>query len=141
MVVRHTVHTRDERYRVPSYERGSGSRVERLREDHSGVADLFVRGGPSTELSSELRRELALRFPSAFAIHEGEPSEYKYPVPTVRELEEIGAPRPRVSGPRHALNALQRVKADGTMYERAMVHAQVRERYPRVWREYKENER
>lgn len=86
---------------------------------------LPTQGGGSTELTTEERNRLP---DSAFAIE----SERKYPVPTVEQLRKAGAPRPEVSGPRHALNAIQRVETDGTPQERIKVRAVINTRYPEV---------
>lgn len=140
MVRKHTVHTRDDRYRVPSYERGAGSRVAPSSGDFRGSRDLWDRGGESTEFTSEERRALEERFPSAFAIREGTPSSWSYPVPTVRQLRAIGASRPEVSAQRHALNALQRVAQHGTPEEVRAVHALVRRRQPELYGRWKRND-
>ena len=138
MVIRHTVRTRHKRYHVPEYERGSGSKVEPSREEHRGVMDWFVRGGPSTELTSEERELLP---DSAFAEDAQERSERAYPVPTVAQLRKVGAAAPETSGPRHALNALQRSTQHASPSVRGKVHELVRTRYPAVYAEWERNRR
>lgn len=139
MVVRHHVreHSRRTKKRqsthVRDHWRGSGSRALASGEPYHGEA--FLRGGKSTELTSEQRTELHRRFPDAFVFPEDE----AYPVPTVHQLEEIKAPRPAVSGKRHALNALQRVDQHGTLFQVSHVVATVKSRYPGVYEEWRRN--
>lgn len=127
LVLRHQVreHTRRGRT-VNEYTRGTGSRAVMDGGEYRGERSIFERGGGSTELSAEVRDRLSA---GAFAI----PNERAYPVPTVDQLEKAGAPRPEVSGPRHALNALQRVTQRGGPYEQRAVHAMVKSRYPDVY--------
>lgn len=89
---------------------------------------LPTRGGRSTALTTEERNKLPDR---AFTFPERR-TEDGYPIPTVAELRKAGAPRPEVSGERHALNAIERVDAYGTPYEREKVREMVRIRYPEV---------
>lgn len=88
-------------------------------------------------MTSAQRTELHNCFPSAFVF----PEEGAYPVPTVGQLREVGAARPEASGPRHALNAIQRVDAHGTAYQKGMVHAAVKSRYPAVYTEWSQSRR
>lgn len=109
-------------------------------EPYDGSADLWDRGGDSTELTSEERYDLATRFPDAFAVARGEPSAFAYPIPTVAQLRAIGARRPEVSAKRHALNALQRVTQHGTPEEVRAVHALAKRREPEVYAHWKNHD-
>jgi len=145
MVVRHHVreHARRTRSRrstrVRDHWRGSGSRAVASGSEYHGSKSLFGDhgSGASTELTSAQRTELHNRFPGAFAF----PEEGAYPVPTVHELEEVGAARPAASGPRHALNALQRVDAHGTPHQKSVVRDLVNMRYPAVYAEWSQSRR
>jgi len=140
MVVRHHVREHPRRTkkgrstRVRDHWRGSGSRAIASGESYHGTRSLFGDhgSGASTELTTEQRNKLP---PSAFVF----PEERAYPVPTIHELEEIGAVRPKASGPRHALNALQRVDQNGSLFQVSHVVATVRSRYPGVYEEWRRN--
>lgn len=77
------------------------------------------------KLSYEEREELPDR---AFADRERR----AYPVPTVRELREVGAIDPEESGPSHARNALARVAQHGSPEQKREVCRLIQERYPEV---------
>lgn len=83
-------------------------------------------GGKSRRLSYEERRKLPSE---AFAV----PGR-KYPVPTEKELENIGYSQKdaKISGERHARNALARVSQHGTASEKRDVCKTVSKRYPEV---------
>jgi len=132
MVRRHHVREHERgRSDVSDYWRGRGIRSA-VSERFSGFRDTFARGGGSTSLTTNQRNSLPS---NAFAV----PEMRAYPVPTVAELQSVGARRPEVSGPRHALNALQRVEANGSEYEKTKVHDLVRTRYPGVYSEWRGN--
>ena len=123
MVVRHHVreHKRED-YRVNDYERGSGRRTGAFGTKYEGL-----RGGRSTKLSYRERQMLPRK---AFAC----PEERSYPVPTVGELEELGYSKKQAqrSGIRHAVDALSRVKHNGTPKQKEDVCKIVRSRYPEL---------
>jgi len=123
MVIRHHVREhRRESYHVHDYERGHGRRVGAFGSKYEGL-----RGGHSTRLTYRERQMLPDR---AFAC----PSERSYPVPTVKELEDIGYSKKQAerSGIRHAVDALARVSHNGTPRQKQEVCDAVRNRYPEV---------
>ena len=123
MVIRHHVreHKRED-YHVNDYERGSGRRTGSFGHKYEGL-----RGGRSTKLSYRERQMLPRE---AFAC----PEVRAYPVPTAKELEELGYSKKEAhrSGVRHAVDALSRVAHNGTPKQKEEVCKTVKSRYPEV---------
>lgn len=124
--------------KVSDYYRGKGA-GRPGDEVHGRFSEVYERGGPSTELTSEEREKLP---DEAFAIQAPQKSERGYPVPTEAELQKYlgwSPEKAEVGGKRHALNALQRVDQHGTDHERNVVGEMVQRRYPTVFHRYAVN--